>query len=178
MHTETAWRGRCPPGGKAPHVTSQHHRNTLSTGSFFKWTELCSKGLHFLSASGFQRDAEYLWVEWGLFSICFWDNCTPLASKRKPPLGWLADFLFLKKDFIYLFLEKGAGNEKEETLIGCLSQAPNQGPGLKPRLWADWDDSQTAEPHQSGRLAGLLKRHAYPYPLLKLINSTNPETHQ
>ena len=48
---------------------------------------------------------------------------------------------FLKKDFIYSFLERGEGKERgRETLmcernssIGCLSHAPNQGLGLQPR---------------------------------------------
>ena len=46
-----------------------------------------------------------------------------------------------KKDLIYLFLEMEEGKEKErerniyvwrETLVGCLSHAPNQGPGQQP----------------------------------------------
>ena len=44
-------------------------------------------------------------------------------------------FIFLK-DFIYLFLERRAGREKErerETLINCLSHALKLGPGLEPR---------------------------------------------
>ena len=53
--------------------------------------------------------------------------------------------LFFLKDFIYLFLERGEGREKEkekhrcarETSISCLLHAPTWGPGLQPRhvLW-------------------------------------------
>ena len=73
-------------------------------------------------------------------------------------------FFFFFKDFIYLFLERGKeGREKHqcasETLIGCLSQAPNPGPGLQPRHvpWLEikpwplglWDNDQSTEPQQS-----------------------------
>ena len=48
---------------------------------------------------------------------------------------------FFKRDFIYLFLERGEGREKKggthqcvrETSISCLSHAPNWGPGLQLR---------------------------------------------
>ena len=43
-------------------------------------------------------------------------------------------FYFFKKYFIYLFLERGEGKERgRESSIGCLSHAPNWGPGLQPR---------------------------------------------
>ena len=39
------------------------------------------------------------------------------------------------KDFIYLFLERGEGKEKERetSMCGCVSHAPYWGPGLQPR---------------------------------------------
>ena len=39
------------------------------------------------------------------------------------------------KDFIYLFLERGEGKEKERdtSMCGCLSHAPYWGPGPQPR---------------------------------------------
>ena len=51
-------------------------------------------------------------------------------------------FLFFKKDFIYLLLEREEGRERErkggrkrgrETSIDCLSHAPNQGPAPQPQ---------------------------------------------
>ena len=46
-----------------------------------------------------------------------------------------SEYFFLKKKiFLIYFLEKGEGREKErETLLGCLLQAPNQGPAPQPR---------------------------------------------
>ena len=54
-----------------------------------------------------------------------------------------ADFIYIYifKIFIYLFLETGEVREREgekhcyvrETVICCLSEALNQGPGLQPR---------------------------------------------
>ena len=43
--------------------------------------------------------------------------------------------LIFFKDFIYLFLEKGEGREKERetSMCGCLSCTPNWGPGPQPR---------------------------------------------
>ena len=49
--------------------------------------------------------------------------------------------LFILEDFIYLFLDRWKGREKEgekhrsmrDTSTRCLSHAPNQGPGLQPR---------------------------------------------
>ena len=42
-----------------------------------------------------------------------------------------------KKDFIYLFLDRGEGREKEmerkKSMRGCLLCAPHWGPGLQPR---------------------------------------------
>ena len=47
--------------------------------------------------------------------------------------------IFFKDLFIYLFLERAEGWKKErETLICCLLQAPNQGPGLQPRHVPKW----------------------------------------
>ena len=39
-----------------------------------------------------------------------------------------------KKNFVYLFLEKGKGGRDRgrETSISCPSHAPNQGPGPQP----------------------------------------------
>ena len=50
-------------------------------------------------------------------------------------------FFSFFKDFIYFFLERGEGMEKEgekhqcvgDTSISCLSHTPNWGPGLQPR---------------------------------------------
>ena len=45
-------------------------------------------------------------------------------------------FFFLKKIlFIYLFLERGEGREKERetSMCGCFSHAPYWGPGPQPR---------------------------------------------
>ena len=47
-------------------------------------------------------------------------------------IWWLLLFL---KDFIYLFLERGEGGEKEREISMCggLSCSPHWGPGLQPR---------------------------------------------
>ena len=39
------------------------------------------------------------------------------------------------KDVIYLFLERGERRERgrETSVCGCLSSAPNWGPGLQPK---------------------------------------------
>ena len=49
--------------------------------------------------------------------------------------------IFFIGDFVYLFLESREGRKKkrernisvQDKLIGCLSHAPNRGPGLQPR---------------------------------------------
>ena len=49
--------------------------------------------------------------------------------------------LFFSKFYLFIFRERGRKGEREgekhpcerETFIGCLLQAPNQGPGLQPR---------------------------------------------
>ena len=49
--------------------------------------------------------------------------------------------IFLKRLYLFLFLERGKGREKEgekyqyvrDTLISCFSHALNWGPGLQPR---------------------------------------------
>ena len=46
-----------------------------------------------------------------------------------------SDFPLFYEDFIYLFLERGEGKEKEgrETSVcGCFSCTPSWGPGLQP----------------------------------------------
>ena len=58
-------------------------------------------------------------------------------------LLWIFTFLkcFFIKDFI--FTERREKEEKHrcvrETPIGCLSYAPNQGPGWQPGMCPDWD---------------------------------------
>ena len=45
-------------------------------------------------------------------------------------------FLFIFKDFIYIFLERGEGRRKrgrETSMCGCLSHVPHWGPGWQPR---------------------------------------------
>ena len=41
--------------------------------------------------------------------------------------------LFFKKDFIYLFFEKGREGEREKLVCGWVSHTPHWGPGPKPR---------------------------------------------
>ena len=49
-------------------------------------------------------------------------------------LGQLIDrMLFFKKDFIYLFLEKGEGKEREKHQCVVASRAPYWGPSPQPR---------------------------------------------
>ena len=49
--------------------------------------------------------------------------------------GGERSLLFYLKDFIYLFLERGGGREKERetSMHGCLSHAPYWGPDPQPR---------------------------------------------
>ena len=44
-------------------------------------------------------------------------------------------FIYFCKDFIYFIFREGEEREKgrETSMCGCLSRAPNQGPGLQPR---------------------------------------------
>ena len=49
------------------------------------------------------------------------------------PIRMTSYFLFFKKDFMYLFLEKGREGERETLMCGCLSCAPYWGPGWQPR---------------------------------------------
>ena len=52
------------------------------------------------------------------------------------PWSQFSFFLFLKKYFVYLFLERGKGGRKrgrETSMCGCLSLAPCWGSGLQPR---------------------------------------------
>ena len=64
---------------------------------------------------------------------------TPAVMEMLHPFPILLYLFFL--DSIYLFLETGREEEREEekhqcgreTLVGCLSHAPNWGPGPQPR---------------------------------------------
>ena len=63
------------------------------------------------------------------------------------PLTWLFDLL-KKVLFIYLVLERGEEEEREEkhecvkeTLSGCLSQAPSWDLSCKPGMCPDWDSN-------------------------------------
>ena len=52
--------------------------------------------------------------------------------------GWFISHtsFFLKKDFLYLFLERREGREKDRertSMCGCPLHAPYRGPGLQPR---------------------------------------------
>ena len=86
-------------------------------------------------------------------SKCFLNICL-LSSLWLPIYSWFYIRYFLR-DFIYLFLERGEGREKgRETLIcerdiGCLSHAPNWGPGLQPRHvpWLGTSDPLVPSPH-------------------------------
>ena len=81
-------------------------------------------------------------------SICQSDSLPPREGNMAPEVSgklglWLTTSfpIFLKKDFIYLFLERREGREREgekhrcerETLISCLLHAPNWGPGPQPK---------------------------------------------
>ena len=68
-----------------------------------------------------------------------------------------------KKDFIYLFLDRGEGREWEERNISVwlpLTPPPNWRPGRNPGMCTDWESkqppfgsqagTQSAEPHQPG----------------------------
>ena len=86
-----------------------------------------------------------------------WLDSGILCSRKKEGTLFL-----LKKDFIYLFLEKGEGKRKrgrETSTCGWLLQAPYWGPGLQPAHvpWLNQQPfglqacAQTTEPHQPGR---------------------------
>ena len=62
----------------------------------------------------------------------------PLQENYPRSLGSrsLHFFLLFLNDFIYLFLDRGEGKEKERgktSMCGCLSSTPYRGPGLQPR---------------------------------------------
>ena len=71
-------------------------------------------------------------------------------------------FFFLK-DFIYLFLERGEGREKEggeTSMYGCLLSTPTGDMAHNPGMCPDWKlnrshfglqaSTQSTEPHQPG----------------------------
>ena len=58
------------------------------------------------------------------------------------------------KDFIYLFLERGQGREKEERNIDQLPACALTGTQTGD-FFALWDDAQPTEPHQPGRVQTL-----------------------
>ena len=77
---------------------------------------------------------------------------------------------FFKKDFIYLFLERGEGseNERERNINVCLPLAhPLLGTWCNPGVCPDWESNwrpfglqagtQSAEPHQPGLDLSLVK---------------------
>ena len=87
-----------------------------------------------------------------------------------PPSIYLSTspfFLFFKKYFMYLFLERGEESEKawetsieRETLIGCLTHTPERGAGLQPRHvpWLGMEPgAQFTEPHQPRRTSLFFK---------------------
>ena len=98
---------------------------------------------------------------------------------------------FFKKDFIYLFLEKGKGGSKrqrETSTCGCLSRTPYWGPDLQPRHepWLDWESNQppfglqastqSTEPHQLARTFFLNTDHSFSHcytMLCHILNFTN-----
>ena len=77
-------------------------------------------------------------VLWGAVltqvSRCLWSCFRVTVECREVQPSWLR-FVFCFKDFIHLFLEIWKGREKKrrETLIPCLSHAPNWGPGWQSR---------------------------------------------
>ena len=74
-------------------------------------------------------------------------------------LNLVVYFLFFK-DFIYLFIDRGEGKEKEReaSKYGCFSCSPNL--ACNPRMFPDWESNlrpfslqasaQSIEPHQPG----------------------------
>ena len=73
--------------------------------------------------------------------------------------------LFLK-DFIYLFLDRGEGREKETSMCGCLSWSTGDldcNPGMCPDWDSNWQPfglqagTQSIEPHQPGLFPELKK---------------------
>ena len=133
--------------------------------------------------------------KWGARPSCFsslavkWplQECF-LPKKMKtqpslPPNHIYLTFIFFK-DFIYLFLERGEGREKERetSMCGCLSHAPCWGPGLQPRhvpwlgielatLWfIGWHSIYLAAPARATFLKLLFK-----WPLLNLTMYQEPE---
>ena len=69
--------------------------------------------------------------------------------------------LFLKKKiYLFVFRERVREGERgrETSMCGCLSRAPNWGPGLQPRQCPEWESNplpsgsqsgtQSTEPHQ------------------------------
>ena len=72
-------------------------------------------------------------------------------------------FIFFKKDFIYLFLERGEGREKEGEKHQCVVASrvsPTWDLALNPGMCPDWESNQrppglqagiqSTEPHQPG----------------------------
>ena len=92
---------------------------------------------------------------------------------------WDAVCVCLVEDFIYLFLERGEGREKEREIkielreISCLSHTPNWGPGLQ--AIPDWElnqqpfglqpGTQSTEPHQPGQGCCVFFNATLLYPL-------------
>ena len=99
------------------------------------------------------RLGSLLFYRWGAEPQSSWLVCpkSPWISIRICVRLWLSFsgslflFFFYFKDFIYLFIFREMGREGErerereklwcvwDTLTGCLSHAPNQGPGPQPR---------------------------------------------
>ena len=96
-------------------------------------------------------------------------------NEERKCTGWLMykvkhrNVLF--KDFIYLYLERGEGSEKdrEKHQYAVASRAPHTGeltrdPGMCPDWEPNWRPfgsqagTQSTEPHQPGQNAGMLNR--------------------
>ena len=120
-----------------------------SSPSFITWPQrlswsdlsLNSQSLSFCSVNTDPSVLRY--PPHAISEFCWETLCLPLS----PPLAFnhLGDstffffkdqFFLLKKDFIYLLLDRGEGREKrgrETSICGCLSSNPYWGPGPQPR---------------------------------------------
>ena len=139
----------CPTAGSSPFLYKRCHNDTVSS-------------CHIQSPTTFPFFLPQSQV-WDVSSLCGFQEVKSAPGWVKTQLGaWFSaegDRLLIslvpltsalnlkKKDFIYLFLERGEGKEKErETLMcACLSHAPCWGPGPQPRH-VPWLGNQTGHP--------------------------------